>query len=66
MAKRKVRVVPPPPASSPAAARSYWTDGKEARILYTTPGYQLIALDAQNRATHLQLRQQWRGGFEGR
>ncbi len=25
----------------------YWTDGKEARILYTTPGYQLIALDAK-------------------
>jgi quinoprotein glucose dehydrogenase len=26
---------------------SYWTDGKEARILYVTPGYQLIALDAK-------------------
>ena len=25
---------------------SYWTDGKEERILYVTPGYQLIALDA--------------------
>ena len=25
----------------------YWSDGKEARILYTTPGYQLIALDAK-------------------
>ena len=25
---------------------SYWTDGKEQRILYVTPGYQLIALDA--------------------
>ena len=25
----------------------YWSDGKEARILYTTPGYQLICLDAK-------------------
>ncbi len=26
---------------------SYWSDGKQARILYVTPGYQLIALDAK-------------------
>lgn len=26
---------------------SYWTDGKETRILYVTPGYKLIALDAK-------------------
>ncbi|HET7085632.1 MAG TPA: PQQ-binding-like beta-propeller repeat protein [Rhizomicrobium sp.] len=26
---------------------SLWSDGKEARILYVTPGYQLIALDAK-------------------
>src|SRR5258708_21633630 len=26
---------------------NYWSDGKEARILYVTPGYQLIALDAK-------------------
>lgn len=25
----------------------YWTDGKDARVLYITPGYQLIALDAK-------------------
>ncbi|MEQ1910464.1 MAG: PQQ-binding-like beta-propeller repeat protein, partial [Vicinamibacterales bacterium] len=25
---------------------SYWTDGRERRILYVTPGYRLIALDA--------------------
>jgi quinoprotein glucose dehydrogenase len=25
----------------------YWSDGREARILYTTPGYQLICLDAK-------------------
>jgi quinoprotein glucose dehydrogenase len=26
---------------------SYWTNGQEERILYVTPGYQLIALDAK-------------------
>jgi quinoprotein glucose dehydrogenase len=26
---------------------AYWTDGKEERILYVTPGYQLVALDAR-------------------
>jgi quinoprotein glucose dehydrogenase len=26
---------------------AYWTDGKEERVLYVTPGYQLIALDAK-------------------
>jgi quinoprotein glucose dehydrogenase len=26
---------------------AYWSDGKEARIFYVTPGYQLIALDAK-------------------
>jgi quinoprotein glucose dehydrogenase len=26
---------------------SYWTDGKEERILFVTPGYRLIALDAK-------------------
>ena len=25
---------------------SYWTDGREKRILYVTPGYRLVALDA--------------------
>ena len=25
---------------------SYWTDGREERILYVTPGYRLVALDA--------------------
>lgn len=29
---------------------SYWTDGKDARILYVTPGYRLIALDARTGA----------------
>src|SRR5207344_2018094 len=26
---------------------SYWTDGKEERVLYVTPGYRLVALDAK-------------------
>src|SRR5262245_50910402 len=26
---------------------AYWTDGSEERILYVTPGYQLVALDAK-------------------
>jgi quinoprotein glucose dehydrogenase len=26
---------------------AYWTDGREERIIYVTPGYQLIALDAK-------------------
>ncbi len=26
---------------------AYWSDGKEARIFYVTPGYRLIALDAK-------------------
>src|SRR5579883_494635 len=26
---------------------AYWTDGKDARIFYVTPGYRLIALDAK-------------------
>ena len=29
---------------------SYWTDGTDARILYVTPGYRLIALDAKTGA----------------
>jgi len=27
---------------------AYWTDGREERILYVTPGYRLVALDAKN------------------
>jgi quinoprotein glucose dehydrogenase len=26
---------------------AYWTDGRESRIIYVTPGYQMIALDAK-------------------
>ena len=27
---------------------AYWTNGKEERILYVTPGYQMVALDAKS------------------
>jgi glucose dehydrogenase len=27
---------------------AYWSDNKESRILYITPGYRLVALDAKN------------------
>jgi quinoprotein glucose dehydrogenase len=29
---------------------AYWSDGKQARILYATPGYRLVALDAKTGA----------------
>src|SRR5436190_23359307 len=29
---------------------AYWSDGREERILYVTPGYRLIALDAKTGA----------------
>jgi len=29
---------------------AYWTDGREERIIYVTPGYQMVALDAKTGA----------------
>jgi quinoprotein glucose dehydrogenase len=29
---------------------SYWSDGREARVVYVTPGYQMVALDAKTGA----------------
>jgi quinoprotein glucose dehydrogenase len=36
-------------AARPLSGRglAYWTDGREERILYVTPGYRLLALDAK-------------------
>jgi len=34
------------PRSLSGRGLAYWTDGREERILYVTPGYRLIALDA--------------------
>ena len=45
---------------------AYWTDGKEERILYVTPGYRLIALDAKTGAVDADLRQERRGRSEAR
>ena len=44
---------------------AYWTDGKEARILYVTPGYRLVALDAKTGALACRVRHQRRRGSAG-
>ena len=46
-AKRKARAARPPLASSRAAASPGGRTGQDERILYVTPGYRLIALDAK-------------------
>lgn len=38
------------PRSLSGRGLAYWTDGREERILYVTPGYRLIALDAKSGA----------------
>jgi quinoprotein glucose dehydrogenase len=35
------------PRTQSGRGLSYWTDGREERIVYVTPGYQLVALDAR-------------------
>ena len=37
---------------------AYWTDGREERIVYVTPGYQLVALDAKTGIARRRLRQE--------
>ena len=39
---------------------AYWTDGREERILYVTPGYRLVALEREDRRAGPELRQQRR------
>ena len=39
---------------------AYWTDGREERILYVTPGYRLVALDAKTGARDPELRHERR------
>ena len=39
---------------------SYWTDGRDDAILYVTPGYRLVALNAKTGALVTQLRQERR------
>ena len=43
---------------------AYWSDGREERILYVTPGYRLIALDAEDGAPVFVIRQRRRCRFE--
>ena len=43
---------------------AYWTDGKEERILYVTPGYQMVCPGRQDRRAREELRCKWRGRFE--
>jgi quinoprotein glucose dehydrogenase len=35
------------PRTQSGRGLTYWSDGQEARILYVTPGYQMISLDAR-------------------
>ena len=42
-----MRAAPPAPRQFSGRGLAYWTDGKEERILYVTPGYQLVALNAK-------------------
>ncbi len=43
---------------------SYWTNGKDERILYVTPGYRLISLDAKTGLAVPTFGKSWRGGSE--
>ena len=49
-ASTKARAARPAPRQLSGRGLAYWTDGKEERILYVTPGYRLIALDAKTGA----------------
>ena len=46
-ANMKARAAAAAPRQLSGRGLAYWTDGKEERILYVTPGYRLIALDAK-------------------
>ena len=41
---------------------AYWTDGREERIIYVTPGYRMLAFGRQDRHSGQKFRRQWRGG----
>ena len=63
-ARTKVRAAAQRPRQLSGRGLAYWTDGKEERILYVTPGYRLVALDAKTGVPDIQLRQERRGGSE--
>ena len=54
--RRRRRAAPPRRASSRAAASRTGPTASEERILYVTPGYRLVALDAEDRAAGARLR----------
>ncbi len=43
----KASVAPRPQDCCPGRGLAYWSDGTEERIVYVTPGYQMIALNAK-------------------
>ena len=43
----RARAAPTRPGKLSGRGLAYWTDGREERILYVTPGYRLIALNAK-------------------
>ncbi len=45
---------------------AYWTDGREERILYVTPGYKLVALERQDRHAGDHVRQERPRRSQGR
>ena len=45
--RTKARAAQAAPRQLSGRGLAYWTDGKEERILYVTPGYRLVALDAK-------------------
>ena len=49
-ARTKARAATAAPRQLSGRGLAYWTDGTEERILYVTPGYRLIALDAKTGA----------------
>ena len=49
-ASTKARAARAAPRQLSGRGLAYWTDGKDERILYVTPGYRLIALDAKTGA----------------
>ena len=58
---RKARAAHVAPRQLSGRGLAYWTDGKEERILYVTPGYRLIALDAKTGVPgpHVSARMAW-------
>ncbi len=46
LTRARARPEAAPRPGDPARASATWSDGKDKRIIYVTPGYRMIALDA--------------------